>query len=102
MIELAQELVCVLDHFKVTQVTCLGEGAGANICARFAMKHPNRCLGVALIHPTGSTAGIMEQLKDKINNWKSTKQNEMNARAEAYLIWHRFGQVYLKKNKDTF
>lgn len=63
--ELAQELVIVLDHFKINQVTCLGEGFGANIAARFAMKHPNRCLGVALVHPTGSTASFFKYLKKK-------------------------------------
>lgn len=86
----------VLDHFKISQVICLGEGCGANIAARFAMKHPNRCLGVSLIHPTGSTASFMETFKDKINSWlpnRNNNGNSMSASSEAYLIWHRFGHV---------
>jgi len=78
--ELAHELVNVLDHFKVGQVTLLGEGAGANICARFAMSHPTRCLGVALVHPSGTTATLKETFKDRFGSSE-----------EAYLIWHRYG-----------
>ena len=74
-------------------MTCLGEGCGANIAARFAMKHPNRCQGVILVHPTGSTASFMETIKDKINSWLPKNNNSpMSQSAEAYLIWHRYGQ----------
>jgi hypothetical protein len=45
-----------------------------------------------LVHPTGSTAGFMEMMKDKLNNWKLIHKG-MNPDAEAYLIWHRFGRV---------
>jgi hypothetical protein len=45
-----------------------------------------------LVHPTGTTAGFMEMMKDKLNNWKLIHKG-MNADAEAYLIWHRFGRV---------
>ena len=61
----------------------MGEGAGANICARFAMQHPSRCLGVTLIHPSGGSASLVETFKDKLGNFISTSE---------YLIWHRFGQ----------
>jgi protein NDRG1 len=63
---LGAELVEVLNYFKLPQVTCFGEGAGANICARFAMQHPNRCLGVVLINPSGSTEGFFEKMADKV------------------------------------
>lgn len=94
MLELAQELVFVLDHFKIPQVTCLGEGSGANIAARFAMIHPLRCLGVTLIHPTGSTASYFQLFKEKIHHLLLSKSNGgMSISSEAYLIWHRFGDV---------
>jgi pimeloyl-ACP methyl ester carboxylesterase len=95
MIDLAQELILVLDHLKISQVTCLGEGAGANIVTRFAMRYPNRCMGVALIHPTGSTAGFMEHFKDKLTSLLPSHKSNANAlstSSEAYLIWHRFGR----------
>ena len=96
LVELAAELVLVLDHFKINQVICLGEGLGANLAARFAMKHPTRCQGVTLIHPTGSTASFMESVKDKLVNFLPLKGNNsssnINVSSEAYLIWHRFGR----------
>jgi pimeloyl-ACP methyl ester carboxylesterase len=61
-------LVLVLDALNIQRVVCLGEGSGANIAARFAIKNPNRCSGVVLIHPTGSSASFMEQFKEKVIN----------------------------------
>lgn len=72
-----------------------GEGAGANIACRFAIEQPSRVHGLVLVHPTGTTAGFMEMMKDKLNNWKLIHKG-MNPDAEAYLIWHRFGRVGLQ------
>ncbi|XP_056005888.1 uncharacterized protein ZK1073.1-like isoform X3 [Ostrea edulis] len=90
MQSLGEDLVCVLDRLDIKQVVGLGEGAGANVLARFAMAHPTRVLGVCLIHCTGTTAGIMEGLKDKLIGWKLDNLG-MNPTAEAYLMMHRFG-----------
>lgn len=90
--ELAQELILVLNHFNLHEVTVLGEGAGANIASRFAIQYPNRCLGVCLIHPTGATASFFQVFKEKVNHLlEPPKSNHMNTGDEAYLIWHRFG-----------
>lgn len=67
LIELGYELVEVLQFFKLSQVICFGEGAGANICARFAMQHPTRSLGVILVNPSGSAAGFFESMTDKVS-----------------------------------
>ncbi|XP_055896207.1 uncharacterized protein ZK1073.1-like isoform X1 [Biomphalaria glabrata] len=100
MQSLGEDLVCVLDQLDVKQVICVGEGAGANIIARFAMAQPDRVLGCVLIHCTGTTAGVMESLKDKVMNWK-LEQIGMNPSTEAYLCLHRFGSVgkSLRKNR---
>lgn len=92
MQSLGEDLVCVLDQLDVKQVICVGEGAGANIAARFAMAQPERVLGCVLIHCTGTTAGVMESLKDKVMNWK-LEQIGMNPSTEAYLCLHRFGST---------
>ena len=63
MQELGDDLVCILDQLKVEFAVGLGEGAGANILARFAMLHPTKCLGLILVHPTSTTAGVMEHFK---------------------------------------
>ncbi|CAK9298737.1 unnamed protein product [Gordionus sp. m RMFG-2023] len=87
--ELGESLVSVLDAFNVHYVIGLGEGAGANILARFAMAYPVRCMGLCLIHCTSTTAGVMEYFKDKIISWKL--DSGMNPTAEQYLIFHKFG-----------
>ena len=92
MDEIASELIIILDHLGIPQAVLFGEGAGANIACRFAMEHPGRVHGLVLVHPTGTTAGFMEMMKDKLNNWKLIHKG-MNPDAEAYLIWHRFGRV---------
>jgi len=87
---IAEELINILDHLKVKEVVCFGEGAGANILARFAIAHNQRVMGVCLLHATGTAAGFMESIKDKVQNWK-LDQVGMNPKAEAYLVLHRYG-----------
>ncbi|KAK2163788.1 hypothetical protein LSH36_74g07065 [Paralvinella palmiformis] len=82
--------------FRIKEVVCFGEGAGANILARFAISHQERVLGVCLIHCTGTTAGFIESVKDKLINWRLDHIG-MNPSAEAYLVIHRFGLA----NKNT-
>ena len=90
--EVANELINVVDQLNIPQAVLFGEGAGANIACRFAIEYPSRVHGLVLVHPTGTTAGFMEMMKDKLNNWKLIHKG-MNPDAEAYLIWHRFGRV---------
>jgi pimeloyl-ACP methyl ester carboxylesterase len=66
LLELGEELSTVLEHFKIHQAVFFGEGAGANICMKFAMKHASECLGLILINPSGSSAGFLETIKDKV------------------------------------
>ena len=53
----------VLDNLRVKMVIGLGDGAGANIFARFAAMHAPRCLGIVLINPTPAVATFMEKFK---------------------------------------
>ncbi|XP_076105068.1 uncharacterized protein ZK1073.1-like isoform X1 [Mytilus galloprovincialis] len=99
MQSLGEDIICVLDQLDVKQVVCIGEGAGANIVARFAIAQPSRVFGVCLIHCTGTTAGFMESLKDKVIGWK-LEQIGMNPTAETYLVLHRFGSFEKAKNKE--
>jgi len=100
MQEVGCDLVCVLDQLKVKLVVGLGEGAGANILARFGMVHPSRCLGLVLVHPTSTTAGVMEQFKDKIIGWKLENIGH-NPTTEQYLVFHKFGhRLLMAKDKS--
>lgn len=90
MDELAEELVIILDKLKIDQVVGIGEGCGANIIARFGMIHQNRCLGVALIYPTGNEASFRQTIKEKIiSNILPTPIHD------TFLTWHKFGHVCL-------
>lgn len=98
--ELASELIIILDQLNIPQAVLFGEGAGANIACRFAIEYSSRVHGLVLVHPTGTTAGFMEIMKDKLNNWKLIHKG-MNPDAEAYLIWHRFGRDAAKGYGDS-
>jgi len=99
MQELAEGIVDVLDQLNIQHVVCFGEGAGANVLARFAMKHDTRVLGIVLVHCTGTTAGFMEKLKDRIISYKLKKG--MNPTAEQYLESHRFGTDPNAEHKES-
>ena len=60
-------LLEVIDALSIAYVIGLGEGAGANILARFGMDYPQRSLGLILIHCTSTVAGVMEYFRDKVN-----------------------------------
>lgn len=100
MQQIGEDLIHVLDHLKIKEVVCFGEGAGANILARFAMAHINRVLGVCLMHTTATAAGLMESLKDKVMRWKLDTIG-MNPSAESYLLLHRFGATKFSKASDN-
>lgn len=63
---LGEELVTVLDFLHVKYVIGLGEGAGANVLARFGISSPSRVLGLILINCTGSAASVLENFKNKV------------------------------------
>lgn len=65
---LGEDLVTILDYLHVKYVIGLGEGAGANVLARFGLAHPTRALGLILINATGSAASVLQSFKSKVNN----------------------------------
>lgn len=64
---LGEDLVTVLDFLHVKYVMGLGEGAGANVLARFGLAHPTRLLGLILINATGSAASVLQSFKTKVS-----------------------------------
>lgn len=87
---LGEELVTILDFLHVKYVIGLGEGAGANVLARFGLAHPSRCLGLILINVTGSAASVLDAFKTKFISWKG---DEIGQSAEDFLLYHKFGYV---------
>jgi hypothetical protein len=92
-------LVTVLDFLHVKYIIGLGEGAGANVLARFGLAHPSRCLGLILINCTGSSASVLQTFRTKFISWKS---DEVAHSAEDFLLYHKFGHVSIKKEKQYF
>lgn len=88
--EIGEDLVEILNYVHVQYVIGFGEGAGANILTRFAMMYPTRVLGLILIHPTATSAGIQEWFKEKWLNFK-LKSSSSNPSAEDYLVMYKFG-----------
>ncbi|CAH8563129.1 unnamed protein product [Schistosoma haematobium] len=82
----------VLANLKIKHVVLFGEGAGANILARFAIAYDNLVLGAILINCTGTPPTFTESLRDKLMNWKLNSSG-MNPATESFLIVHRFGSV---------
>lgn len=81
--ELADELVTVLDYFKLPQVVLFGEGVGATIGTHFAMKYPNKCYGLLLVEPIVSAASYLESLKYKLQNFSFMSKHELNGKEKA-------------------
>lgn len=94
---LGEDLVTVLDFLHVKYVIGLGEGAGANVLARFGLAHPTRALGLILINATGSAASVMQSFKNKLISWKN---EEMAHSAENFLMYHKFGHQLVGDNPD--
>lgn len=65
---LGEDLVAVLDTLHIRYVIGLGEGAGANVVARFGLAHPSRVLGLILINCTGSATSVKENFKSKVSS----------------------------------
>ncbi|CAG2168648.1 unnamed protein product [Oppiella nova] len=64
----------VLDALSVPLVVGVGEGAGANILARFALAHPSRVLGLVLVHLVSAEVGFLDQLKDRFFHRRNSQQ----------------------------
>nr|XP_018900285.1 PREDICTED: uncharacterized protein ZK1073.1 isoform X4 [Bemisia tabaci] len=88
---LGEELVSVLDTLHVRYAIGLGEGAGANVIARFGLAHPSRTLGLILINCTASATSVKENFKAKFVNWKG--KNAVSQSATEYLVFHKFGHI---------
>uniref|UniRef100_A0A1B6L4H9 AB hydrolase-1 domain-containing protein n=1 Tax=Graphocephala atropunctata TaxID=36148 RepID=A0A1B6L4H9_9HEMI len=93
---LGEDLLAVLDFVNVKYVIGLGEGAGANVLARFGLAHPQRTLGLILINCTGSATTVKDNFKAKFVNWKG--KGSVSQSAEDYLVFHKFGHQLMNEN----
>ena len=63
--ELSVGVVSLLNLLQLSQVIMMGVGAGANICLRLALAHPDKVLGIIAVQPVISAPGMLEQVKGR-------------------------------------
>jgi len=90
---LGLSLVTVLDQLRISRVVVLGEGAGANIAARFAACHPSRVQGLVLVNCKHAPASFPAKLK-VLRNAKYDSESKINNKNVA-----RFEESYKRRDE---
>lgn len=67
-------LLKVLDELGVPLCVGIGDGAGANIMARFGLAHPDRILGLVLVNLVSAGVGFLESMKEKFFSKRRSSQ----------------------------
>lgn len=99
MDQLADMLLPVMQYYGLKSFLGFGVGAGANILARFALRHPEKADALALVNCSSSTSSWTEWGFQKLNSWY-LKSGVFSANTEEYLLWHYFGSKTLRENHD--
>lgn len=86
----AEIVMDVVDYFKIKRCICFGIGMGANILARFALKHPTHVAGCAFMNLVSTKTGWVEWGYQKWNNWYLAS-GQYTEFTKNYLLWHHFG-----------
>lgn len=94
--DLAQDMANVLHYFKIPYCVALGEGAGANILARFTMNCPELVLGSVLIHCSCTEASLVELFNYQVVYWYQGGKKSGPPPMEHFLVFHKFGKVLSK------
>jgi pimeloyl-ACP methyl ester carboxylesterase len=107
--KIGEDIESILDQLSIKTCIGMGDGAGANIVTRFALKAPNRVMGIILCHCTSTTAGVLEYINNKMIGRKLSTTG-MHQGIYDYLAEHKFGsqdkksepvQRYVTHLKDT-
>ena len=82
-------LLKVLDELSVSLCIGIGDGAGANILARFGLSHPERVLGLVLINLVSAGVGFLESIKEKLFSAKRRSSQQLGS--EEIVAMHKVG-----------
>lgn len=109
---IADDLNQLLNLHSIPSVLCLGEGAGADILYRFALKYPSKCSGLILINVSDcsgktssrSSNGIFaEKIRSKFQFLKHRRSISFNQHYDGGLNVHNVEQYALSfKNRSKF
>ncbi|OTF72500.1 NDRG3-like protein [Euroglyphus maynei] len=83
-------LLKVMDELKIQLCVGIGDGAGANILARFGLAHPERLLGLVLINLVSSGVGFLESIKEK---FFSKRRSSQQLCPEEIVTMHKLGNT---------
>jgi len=98
ILEMGEEMLpLVLDQLNIKLVVGIGEGAGGNILVRFALKHPQRVLGLVLIHLVSAGVGMLERLKDQ---FFSGKRRPSECNPDQIIALHKLGTAAASPSAD--
>lgn len=81
-------LLKVLDELGVALCVGIGDGAGANILARFGLLHPDRVLGLVLVNLVSAGVGFLESIKEKLF---AKRRSSQQLGSEEIVAMHKFG-----------
>lgn len=101
MEQLGEGLAQVLEKFNLSKCVAIGEGAGADAVCRFAMAYHQLVIGTVLIHCTSTTHGILEHVKEILNNL-TLEDGAMTHSTWNYLLTHRFGHHHMDDKQKEF
>uniref|UniRef100_A0A914HUG1 Uncharacterized protein n=1 Tax=Globodera rostochiensis TaxID=31243 RepID=A0A914HUG1_GLORO len=99
--QLGDAMAQILRHFKIVSCFAVGEGAGADICCRFALDFPSLVKGMVLIHCTSTPHGIVKHIKEILAGLR-LEDGEMTQSGWNYLLTHRFGNHNLDATQKHY
>ena len=82
-------LLKILDELGIPLCVGIGDGAGANILARFGLAHPDRVLGLVLVNLVSAGVGFLESIKEKLFSAKRRSSQQLGS--EEIVAMHKVG-----------
>jgi len=89
MQDLSVGVESLLNLLQLSQVIMMGVGAGANICLRLALAHPDKVLGIIAVQPVISAPGMLEQVKGRAVG--ADLKSSYGRNSDQFLVQHNFG-----------
>ncbi|EFA79865.1 NDR family protein [Heterostelium album PN500] len=85
--QMSQDILYVLDHFKIKTFIGLGSGAGSAVLTKFAINNPKYVIGLILVGSALKSFGWLETVKHWIG-FKSIPSFKNPENVKNYLIKH--------------
>lgn len=77
----------MLDELGIALCVGIGDGAGANILARFGLAHPERVLGLVLVNLVSAGVGFLESIKERL--FSAKRRSSQQLASEEIVAMHK-------------